>query len=58
MEKLIQRRDVVIKTLDTLEKAIEKLNDPKRKEDYESFRDSLVQRFEYSIDNFWKFFKI
>jgi len=58
MEKLKKRYDVVVKTLDTLETAITKLHDPKNKENYESFRDSLVQRFEYSIDNFWKFLKI
>lgn len=58
MEKLTKRYNVVIQTLKTLKTAIEKLNDPQNKENYESFRDSLVQRFEYSIDNFWKFLKI
>jgi len=58
MEKLTKRYNVVIQTLETLKTAIEKLNDPKNKENYESFRDSVVQRFEYSIDNFWKFLKI
>ena len=52
MEKLAKRYDVVIRTLETLKVAIERLNDPKNKENYESFRDSLVQRFEYSIGNF------
>jgi len=58
MEKLTKRYNVVIQTLDTLKTAMEKLNDPQNKENYVSFRDSLVQRFEYSIDNFWKFLKI
>jgi len=58
MEKLKQRYNTTLKTLLTLDKAIKLLNDPKNEEYYDSFRDSVVQRFEYSIDNFWKFLKI
>jgi len=50
MEKLKQRYNTTLKTLLTLDKAIKLLNDPKNEEYYDSFRDSVVQRFEYSID--------
>jgi len=58
MEKLKKRHETAIKTLNTLEIAIKKVSDPKNIENYDSFRDSLVQRFEYSIDTFWKLIKI
>lgn len=57
MEKLILRRSVLEKALKTLEKSLEKL-DQKKFTDYEELRDSIIQRFEYSVDTFWKYLTI
>lgn len=56
MEKLILRCTTLEKALKTLEKSITKL-EQKKFTDYEELRDSLIQRFEYSTDTFWKYLK-
>jgi len=60
MEKLKKRYEVVVKTLETLKDAMNIINNlqPEEEKFYKGQRDSVVQRFEYSIDNFWKFLKI
>jgi len=45
------------KALATLKKSLIIIEDPKNQHLYESLRDSVIQRFEYSIDTFWKFLK-
>jgi nucleotidyltransferase substrate binding protein (TIGR01987 family) len=59
MEKVKSAYDITLQTLATLGEALELLQEkdipPKY---YLSFCDSVIQRFEYSIDNFWKFIKI
>jgi nucleotidyltransferase substrate binding protein, HI0074 family len=50
VEKLNLRHNTLIKTLRTLEKTLEF-------EDYQDIRDSMIQRFEYSTDLFWKYLK-
>lgn len=58
MEILKLRYDSLLKTLKTLDESIQLLNDPQYKQIYKSLRDSAIQRFEYSVDNFWKFLKL
>jgi len=45
-----------LKSLEKILKEIEKID--KDSELFNIFRDSLIQRFEYTIDLFWKFLKI
>jgi DNA-binding XRE family transcriptional regulator len=56
MEKLILRRETLAKALKTLEKSLKKL-ETKKFDDYQELRDSIIQRFEYSTDTFWKYLK-
>lgn len=56
MEKLILRREALTKALKTLEKSLKKLESNKF-DDYQELRDSIIQRFEYSTDTFWKYLK-
>jgi nucleotidyltransferase substrate binding protein (TIGR01987 family) len=59
MEKLKNAYDIVLQTLTTLSEALELLEEKNIPSKYYlSFCDSVIQRFEYSIDNFWKFIKI
>lgn len=57
MERVTTRGRIFIKALDSLQEAIEKFRtceDPFSSE-YRTYRDSLIQRFEYCADIFWKF---
>jgi len=45
------------KALDRLEEAYEKANNFKGTKDYEFFRDSVIQRFEFSVEIMWKTIK-
>jgi len=56
VEKLILRRNALAKALKTLENSLAKL-DQKTFTDYQELRDSIIQRFEYSVDIFWKYLK-
>jgi nucleotidyltransferase substrate binding protein (TIGR01987 family) len=58
VETIEKRYKIVLQSLATLHEAINLLNDPQYKQIYKSLRDSAIQRFEYSIDTFWKFLKI
>lgn len=58
MEILKLRQQSVAKALLSLKDAIEILHDPQYKKIYNALRDSLIQRFEYTIDNFWKFLRL
>ena len=44
-------------TINTLYESLEVLNDPTYQEIYKTCRDSVIQRFKYSIDTLWKFLK-
>ena len=57
MEELKIKRDSVLQALATFKEAIEIMENPKYDEIYKTTRDSAIQRFEYSIDAFWKFLK-
>ncbi|MCK5632567.1 HI0074 family nucleotidyltransferase substrate-binding subunit [bacterium] len=58
MEKIDLRLESLTKALKTLNKALIAIKDPKYKKIHEILRDSAVQRFEYTIDSFWKFLKL
>jgi len=68
MDKLAQKYQKMVKALETLDKATivftlfakeGKNYNPHMdyEEEYRSLRDSLVQRFEYCVDLFWKYLK-
>lgn len=58
MEKIKKRHDIALQTLATLKESLEVLNQNLSEKNYRITRDSVIQRFEYSIDTFWKFLKI
>lgn len=68
MEEIKEKLDVLLDALKTLEKGIELFykyedifNDQgtdESEELFEGLRDSLIQRFEYCIDIFWKIAKV
>lgn len=57
MEILEKKYTALKKALETLRKSLIIIADPKNKDLYDSLRDSVIQRFEYSIDTLWKFLK-
>lgn len=59
MESLIREKHTfLIKSLLTLQEALKLLDNPAYQQIYKSLRDSAIQRFEYTIDIFWKFLKV
>ena len=68
MERLKIKHGQIIKALDSLEKSITNFKNfdsyPKnldfidQEEFYRTLRDSMIQRFEFSVDLFWKYIKI
>ena len=56
MDRLLQRRQLVEKSLDTFRVALLKLSEINPEDYYYTeVRDSAIQRFEYSLDTFWRF---
>lgn len=58
MEELKIKKDDLFKALATLEEGITLMKEPKYQEILNSMRDSVIQRFEYTTDTFWKFIKL
>jgi len=58
MEKVEQRLSSLSQSFKTLEDSLKIIKKPEYKDIYHFLRDSVIQRFEYSIDGFWKFLKI
>ena len=61
MEIIKLRHQVIEQALKTLENGLKELKGPILNDNpqlYKLMRDGLIQRFEYSIDTFWKFLKI
>ena len=58
MEKVITRHKIALQTLATLKTVLDKIKAGVPEEYNLEMRDSAIQRFEYSIDTFWKFLKI
>lgn len=58
MERLKERHQMILKALSSLNIALKKFNVcPVHDENYEIIRDSIIKRFEYTMDTFWKFLK-
>jgi nucleotidyltransferase substrate binding protein (TIGR01987 family) len=59
VENLKLKYDQLLNVLDRLGEAVEDLGkcDKNNERKYRAFRDSLIQRFELSIDLFWKYVK-
>jgi len=57
MEILELRGEAVSQALDQLKEAFDILEKNKRSYMYKTARDSLIQRFEFSFDAFWKYLK-
>lgn len=58
MEGVKKKQQAARKTLMTLKEALDLLSDPEYQSIHKTLRDSVIQRYEYSIDTFWKFLKI
>lgn len=57
MEKLRLRHKAVKKALKTLKESLDLIEDPECNPLYNELRDSVIKRFEYSIDIFWKYIR-
>lgn len=59
MEELELRYKAIIEALETLKKALKSFDeqDVNNESVYETYRDSLIKRFEYSMDTFWKYLR-
>jgi nucleotidyltransferase substrate binding protein (TIGR01987 family) len=58
MEKIKDRYEITLQTLSTLKNILDKSEAGVPEEYALAVRDSIIQRFEYSIDTFWKFLKL
>ncbi len=61
MEQLKNRYNMIVHALDTLKIAINKLQDSQccsSEEEYRTFRDSEIKRFEICADTLWKYLKL
>ncbi len=58
MEKVKNRHEILVKALKSLKQSLELIKLPEYQKVRESMRDSVVQRFEFTIDTFWKFIKL
>jgi nucleotidyltransferase substrate binding protein (TIGR01987 family) len=58
MEKIKDRYEIAVQTLKTFKEALDILEQYPTQEYYLFICDSAIQRFEYSIDTFWKFIKL
>lgn len=57
METLSQKYQIVVQALETLQEALHIITLNKYEEIYATLRDSVIKRFEYSMDTFWKYLK-
>lgn len=57
MESLTIRFNAVKQALNTLAEALKLIEDPQNEFFYSELRDSVIKRFEYSIDIFWKYIR-
>lgn len=58
MEKIIDKFDELQRALKIVKIALVKMEKPSEDLEYRTHRDSLIQRFEYTFDTFWKYLKI
>jgi len=55
MENLALRKETVIKALATFKESLALMETDEAKQYHRTFRDSVIQRFEYTFDTFWKY---
>lgn len=55
METVTERLITVLKALDKLQITLAKIGQKEYSLDFEEMRDSAIQRFEFSMDTFWKY---
>ena len=58
MEIIEKKYASLKKALTSLYEALIIIDNPTNQDLCDSLRDSVIQRFEYSIDSFWKFLKL
>lgn len=58
MEIIEKRLNIMYKALATLQESLTLLNDPQHTDVYTQMRDSVIQRFEYTIDMLWKVIRV
>ena len=60
MERITGRAKFFVRALDSLQEAIEKFErcSDSSSSEYRTYRDSLIQRFEYCADIFWKYLNV
>lgn len=58
MERLNQRHQLLIKAIQSLKTVLTDIQElPSSHKYYAPLRDSTIQRFEYTVDTFWKFMR-
>lgn len=58
MESLNTKHQAVIQALASLEESLKDLQEPAAQRFYRAIRDSVIKRFEYSMDSLWKLLKL
>jgi nucleotidyltransferase substrate binding protein (TIGR01987 family) len=60
MDSIKEAHDILCQALETLAMSLKKLNSfhGQKSDEQAMIRDSVIQRFEYSIDRFWKYLMV
>ena len=58
MEELKRKKNTIFRCLEMVRESLELLRENAIPEYEKSLQDSVIKRFEYTIDNFWKFIKL
>ncbi len=58
MEELKRKKETLLRCLETVEEGLKILQENTIPEHEKALQDSVIKRFEYTIDNFWKFIKL
>ncbi len=59
MEEIKYKHNMLNKSLAAMKIVLDRMeNPPKELEDYRILRDSLIQRFEFTFETFWKYLKL
>lgn len=58
MEEIKYRYNQIVKALDTMKESLELITENVDKGVHRAYQDSVIQRFKYTTDIFWKFLKL
>src|SRR3990167_10214533 len=58
MEELKRKKETLLRCLETVKESLEILKNNSNPEHEKGLQDSVIKRFEYTIDNFWKYLKL